>query len=231
MPRRRSRVAQTAIAYIRVSTEDQRLGPEAQKAQIEAYAAREGVRILAWHSDLGVSGAATVDARPGLLSALADLTSHRAAVLLVAKRDRLARDTYVAATIERAVESGGARVRTADGTGNGDSPADAFMRTILDGAAAYERALIAGRTKAALAQKKARNERVGEIKYGYRLASDGVHLEPDPTEQRAIALAQTLRSEGRSYRDVAAALTSRGVVGRTGRPLSHTQVHRMLVAS
>jgi len=42
-------------------------------------------------------------------------------------------------------------------------------------------------TKAALGAKKARGERVGEIPYGYRLATDGVHLEPDQAEQAVIA--------------------------------------------
>ena len=224
------RTTKTAIAYLRVSTEDQRLGPQAQRAQIEAWAKREGVTVLSWHLDQGVSGAAVVTDRPGLLAALADLTAHRAAFLVVAKRDRLARDTYVAATIERAVEVGGARVQTADGTANGETPADAFMRSILDGAAAYERALIAGRTKAALATKKARGERVGCVGYGYRLSADGVHLEPDAAEQSVVARVRTLSAEGRSVRKIAGDLAAAGMVGRTGNPLSSTQVHRMLAA-
>ncbi len=32
-----------AVAYIRVSKDDQKLGPEAQRAAVEAWAAREGV--------------------------------------------------------------------------------------------------------------------------------------------------------------------------------------------
>jgi hypothetical protein len=37
------------------------------------------------------------------------------------------------------------RLVSAAGEGNGDSPADAFLRVVLDGAAQYEHALIAGR--------------------------------------------------------------------------------------
>jgi hypothetical protein len=47
---------------------------------------------------------------------------------LVAKRDRIARDVLLAGDIERAVEKAGARVVSASGEGNGDSPADVFMR-------------------------------------------------------------------------------------------------------
>ena len=45
-----------AVAYLRVSTEDQALGPEAQRAAIEAWAARQGVQVLSWHLDQGVGG-------------------------------------------------------------------------------------------------------------------------------------------------------------------------------
>jgi hypothetical protein len=79
-----------AVAYLRVSTEDQQLGPEAQRAAIEAWAAREGVQVVAWHLDQGVSGGADVEDRPGLVAAL---RVERAGILLVAKRDRLARES------------------------------------------------------------------------------------------------------------------------------------------
>ena len=47
----------------------------------------------------------------------------------------------------------GARLVSATGEGNGDSPADAFLRTVIDGAAQYERGLVRARTRAALAVK------------------------------------------------------------------------------
>jgi hypothetical protein len=68
-----------AIASIRVSTEDQRLGPEARRAAIEAWAAREGVHVAAWHVDQGVSGAAPIEERPGLLGAISALRACESA--------------------------------------------------------------------------------------------------------------------------------------------------------
>lgn len=217
-----------AVAYVRVSTEEQRLGPEAQRAAIEVWAAREGVQVASWHVDQGVSGGSDIDERPALVAALGELRAIGAGVLVVAKRDRLARDPYIAIAIERAAQSSGARVATADGVANGDNPAEEFLRRILDAAAAYERALIRARTKAALQAKKARGERVGTVPYGYRLVHDGVYIIRDPDEQDVIARAKTLSAEGLSVRAVAARLAEEGVVGRTGRPLSHTQVHRVV---
>lgn len=218
-----------AVAYLRVSTEDQRLGPEAQRAAVEAWAKREGVAVVAWHVDQGVSGGADLSDRPGLIAALGELRAAGAGVLVVAKRDRLARDVGVAAAIERATEASGARVVSADGVGNGVEAADAFMRAVIDAAAAYERALIRARTKAALRAKRARGERAGACPWGYR-ADDAGRLVPEPGELAAATLAHQLRGEGRSVRAVVRELDARGVRGRTGRPLQLAAVARMLAA-
>src|SRR4051812_41386352 len=95
--------SKVAIGYIRVSTTRQELGPEAQRASIEAWAAQRGVRIASWHEDRGVSGSAPIEARPGLLAAITAVREHRAGTLAVARRDRLARDIVVARLTERAV--------------------------------------------------------------------------------------------------------------------------------
>lgn len=218
----------TAIGYLRVSTDEQRLGPEAQRAAIEAWAAGEDVQVTAWHVDHGVSGATAIEARPALRAALADLRANGAGILVVAKRDRVARDVVIAAMVERAATAAGARLVSADGTGNGNSPADAFMRTVIDGAAAYERGLIRARTKAALGAKAARGERTGEVPYGFRLAADGVRIEADDAEQGVIAVVRELRAAGLSHRAIVRVLADRGLLSRAGRPLGQTQVARML---
>lgn len=217
-----------AVAYLRVSTDHQQLGPEAQRAAIEAWAAREGVQVVKWCQDLDVSGGSDLEAREGLTEAIAELRVNRAGLLVVAKRDRLARDVYIAATLERAIARCGARVACADGVANGDTPADAFLRTILDGAAQYERELIRARVKSALAVKIQRGERCGSVRYGYRLAADGVHLEPFRPEQDVITAAKALRASGLSLRAVTAKLEADGVRGRKGVALRLTQVARLL---
>jgi DNA invertase Pin-like site-specific DNA recombinase len=216
-----------AIAYLRVSTDEQRLGPEAQRAAIENWARREGVDVVGWYTDQGVSGGSDIENRTGLAAALGQLRAEGAGSLVVAKRDRLARDVYVAATIERAAAGAGAKVVCADGVGNGETPADAFMRTILDGAAAYERALIRARTKAALAVKKARGQNVGTPPYGYRLGEDGKTLVPDEQEQQTLAVVRSMRAAGASYRAIHQEATSRALFGRTGRPFTLQAVFTM----
>lgn len=218
-----------AVAYVRVSKDEQRLGPEAQRASIEAWAAREGVQVASWHVDQGVCSVTAVEERPALCAALTALRDHGAGVLVVAKRDRIARDVVLAAGVERAAAQCGARVVSAAGEGNGDAPADQFMRGVIDCAAQYERGIIRARTKAALAAKSAKGERVsGGIPYGFALAADGVHFVAVESEQATIARARALASEGRSLRAVAAQLAAEGHTSRKGVPFFAAQVGRML---
>ena len=211
MTRRSARVADAskAVAYLRASTDRQDLSPGAQRSAIERWAAGAGVAVVAWHEDLGMSGGAALEERPGLMAALDALDAQGAGVLVVAKRDRLARDVLTAALVERLCGRKGARVVSADGVANGDGPEAVLMRTLLDAFAAYERALIRARTRAALAVKKARGERTGGVPLGSSVGADG-RLRVEAAEAAAVARARELRAEGRSLREIAAVLDAEG---------------------
>lgn len=229
MGKRRVKVGdpRVCVAYMRVSTDEQKLGPAAQRSTIETWAAREGKTVTAWCLDEGVSGATEVDARPGLLSALEAVRVQGAGVLVIAKRDRIARDMLVAVSIERIVAGAGAQLLSADGTGNGEEPADQFMRRVLDGASEYERALIRARTKAALAAKKRAGGRVGMCPFGFRDDGTG-NLVADEREQRTIKAVLSLRAAGFTQRAIAERLRASSFVSRSGKPLGQVQIHRIL---
>ena len=215
-----------AIVYLRVSTEEQHLGPAAQRAQIAAWCARENVEIAAEYEE-HVSGGASLDRRPVLMEAIGALADAGAVLLVVAKRDRLARDTLNAAMIERLAERSGAAIVSADGTGNGDSPEALLMRRMVDAFAEYEKAIIGARIKAALAVKAARGERTGSVPWGSRLAADGRTLERDAAEAEVEAAVHELRDAGLSYRRIAAKLAEDGHTSRTGRPFGPQQIARI----
>lgn len=208
-----------AILYIRVSTSEQNLGPEAQREAADAWARAQGVDIREVFTDHGISGGKGIngfeldlDKRPALLHAIDSLESEE--ILLVAKRDRLARDSILAGMIERLVARKGAKIVSADGAGNGDGPEAQLLRNIVNAFAEYERLLIKARTKSALAIKKTKGERVGQIPYGKKLADDGIHLEDDSKEQEVIKDIIRLRDEGSSLRAIARELNARGVPAR-----------------
>lgn len=203
-----------AVAYVRSSPREHQtgLGPEAQERAIREWAAREGLAVSAVYVDMDVSGADPVGERPGLLSAIEALSSGD--VLVVAKRDRLARDVMTAALIERLAERKASKVASADGVGNGDGPEAQLIRGILDLFAQYERAVTRARTKAALASKKARGEYVGGSRFGYRV--DGATLVRDEAEAEVLRLARSWRAKGWSYKKIADALTEKGIQTKRG---------------
>jgi DNA invertase Pin-like site-specific DNA recombinase len=72
-----------AVAYLRASTDEQRLSPEAQRACIQAWAIREDARVAAWYADRSVCSVAPIADRPALRAALAALGRHRAGSIRV----------------------------------------------------------------------------------------------------------------------------------------------------
>ena len=204
------------ILYRRCSTDEQsesKNGLNAQSDHCASFAATNGGEIVGTHSDEGISGGASLEKRPALLTAISEL--KRGDVLLVAKRDRLGRDPMVVAMIEAAVNRKGARVLSAAGEGTSDDdPTSVLMRRMVDAFSEYERLIIKARTKAALHAKKIRNERVGHIPFGFRLAADGRHLESEPNEQEILTLIRELRGNGLSLRAIASQLTTSGLPNR-----------------
>jgi DNA invertase Pin-like site-specific DNA recombinase len=219
-----------AVAYLRASRDEQRLSPEAQRAAVEAWAAREGVQVAAWHVDQGVCSVTPIEQRPALVAALASLREHGAGVLVVAKRDRIARKPALTDAIEQAALACGARILSADGASNASGLQGVMLRGMSDLFAQVEREMIRERTKAALAAKSAKGERVGAVPFGFAVAADGVHLVPVASEQATIARARTLRASGLALRGVAALLAAEGHTSRKGGAFFAPQIARMLAS-
>ncbi len=93
------------------------------------------------------------------------------------------------------------------------------MRRLIDSFSEYERALIASRTRLALAAKRRKGQRVsGIMPFGFRLASDGTTLEHETAEQSAVETIRALRAAGASLRGIADTLNARGRLTRAGTP-------------
>jgi DNA invertase Pin-like site-specific DNA recombinase len=87
---------------------------------------------------------------------------------------------------------------------------------IMAAVSQWEREAICERTRDDLRHKRGNGERVGNIEFGYRLSEDRWHLEPDPTEQAALAEIRNLRHEGHSLRGIATTLNGLGHRTRRG---------------
>jgi DNA invertase Pin-like site-specific DNA recombinase len=104
-----------------------------------------------------------------------------------------------------------------------------FFLTVMAGAAELERNLIGERTTEAMAYKKSRHERVGELPYGSQEGPDGKLVE-HPSEQAVIATIQQYRTAGLSLRAIVAAAEKAGLTSRAGTPFQLTQIARLLKA-
>lgn len=221
--------ARRAVAYIRLT--ETREAPEAERRAIETWAERERVEVKSWQIDLGIGGATPIAERPALIAAYAALREHGAGMLVAANAEQFAHDELVCWLIERAALTQGATIHTADGSRGKARPRSettSFTRGAVDLARAYDRVAVRERIRSSLAERRARGERVGTVPYGSRLSSDGLHVEPDPSEQAVIATVRRLAAEGLSQRAIALHLERAGVMGRTGAPLRQTQIANIL---
>jgi DNA invertase Pin-like site-specific DNA recombinase len=218
-------------AYVRVSTDQQVESGAGLDAQINAcieYALKHGQTLTNIFKDEGISGAAELEKRPALLEAISSLEKDD--VLLVGKRDRVGRDPIVNAMIERAIQRKKAKLISVSGDVNdSNDPSSILMRRMVDAFAEYERLIIGARTKAALGAKKKKNERVGHIPFGHKLADDGVHLEICEEEQDILRQLRDLKVDGLSLREIAKELNNRGAFNRGGSTWNHASIHRIMV--
>jgi DNA invertase Pin-like site-specific DNA recombinase len=147
------------VTYLRVSTRQQQrsgLGIDAQRAAIERFAATESLSISAEFVEFeSGKGADALERRPQLAAALAAAKAMKCSVV-VAKLDRLSRDVaFVAGLMAQRVPFMVAEL---------GRDADPFMLHLYAALAEKERRLIAERTKAALAAKKAAGARLGNLR-------------------------------------------------------------------
>src|SRR6204780_5402691 len=136
------------------------------------------------------------------LLALVDSGSLQA--VIVAKLDRLTRSVKdLCELLERFERRGVALISVAESLDTG-SAAGRLVLNIMAAVSQWEREAIGERTRDALRHKRSQGERVGNIAFGYRLAGDGQHLEPDPAEQGVLMEIRRLRHAGATLRGIAA---------------------------
>lgn len=210
----------TAIAYCRVSTAQQvseGASIDAQTAAVRRYCDLRGFELRAVVVDAGVSAAKPLADRRGGRDILAAIEAGARHVVAY-KLDRLFRDASDCLVTVRQWDSAGVALHLVDLGGaaiDTKSPMGRFFLTVMAGAAEMERALVAERTAAVLAHKRSQNERLGgDVPYGYRLAEDRIHLEPDPDEQAVIARIRELRATRLSIEKICWHLNATGVPAR-----------------
>jgi DNA invertase Pin-like site-specific DNA recombinase len=223
------------VAYYRVSTERQGrsgLGLDAQREAVARHVAAAGGEVVAAFEE--VESGKRND-RPQLAAALAACRAQRA-TLLIAKLDRLARNArFLLGVVEGSGEGG---VVFCDLPTVPPGPVGKFLVTQMAAVAELEAGLISQRTRAALAAAKARGVKLGNPRLlagTPDAARAATAVRVDAARARAadvLPYVEAARSAGcKTLREVAAALTARGVPAPAGGRAWHPmQVKRVVDA-
>jgi len=209
-----------AVAYVRVSTEEQAsegVSLDAQEAALRAYCTMRGLTLVELVTDAGVSAGKPLARREGGRCVLDLVKRGEVGAVVAWKLDRLFRDCADCLTVTGRWDKAGVALHLVDMGGQAIDTSTAmgrFFLTVMAGAAEMERNLVRERTSAGMAHKKAKGERVGTVPFGYRLAGDGVALEENPSEQEVIARVAALRREGLTLQAITDRLNADGTPAR-----------------
>jgi DNA invertase Pin-like site-specific DNA recombinase len=200
---------------------------DAQKAKIAAWCMANDAILVEIFTDEGISGY-TVKNRPALQQALAATCEHHG-VLIVYSLSRLARNTRETLDIGEQLAHAGADLVSLSEKIDTTSAAGKMVFRMLAVLSEFERDQVSERTIMAMAHKRDQGQRISRrVPYGMQLATDGVHLEENPTEQATIALVRQYAARGISARQVAVKLAAKGHYSREGTTFAHSAILAMV---
>lgn len=211
------------VAYLRVSTEQQArhgFGLDAQRSEIKAWAKASGHRVVQWCADEGISGSNGIETRKGLYDALALIRAKGADALVFTSLDRLAREMTQQEGVLAQVWKAGGKVFSLGDDGeikedDPDDPVRTAVRQMRGVFAQLERGLIRQRMAKGKREKASRGGYTGGAPpYGYKSVNGT--LVKDSERQEALRRIRALHRDGRSLREIIAALDADGVPGPRG---------------
>ena len=192
------------ISYARVSTGTQAesgLGVDAQHQAVDREARQRGWRVVDYITDNAISGTIPTRCRPELRRALDRLARGELDVLAVARSDRLARSTIELLQLYERAQTEGWTLAALDAPVELTDPSGVLYIGVRALFSEFEARMASARTRDALEIARSRGVRLGR---------------PSRQSEAAKTLAAQLRAEGRSYGQIAAALTEAGITTPTG---------------
>lgn len=208
-----------AVGYVRVSTGRQAergASLDAQKREISGWVAARGWLL----ADLAVDAASgrSMDGRPGLGRALAQLDAGEFEALVVTKLDRLSRSALDFATLMERAERHDWSIVLLDGAADTSTPQGETMAHVQAAFAQLERRMISQRILDAIEERKEQG-----IYRGGRLTPQGA-----PLAGPAVARITSLARESCSLQEIARRLELEDVPTARGGRWTATTVRRVL---
>ncbi|MFL6446194.1 MAG: recombinase family protein [Bryobacteraceae bacterium] len=222
-----------AIAYVRVSTEEQSkegVSLDAQEQRVKAYARMRGLDLACIYREEGVSANIPLRERPEGAKLVEAITKKRAKHVITVKLDRLFRNAGDALIQSEKWDNANCAVHIVDMGGNAIDTRSAMGRmffTMAAGFAEMERNLISERTKSALSFKKAERRVYCNITpLGFDRQGD--RLVQNREEMKTVKRILRLRAEGLSMQAIADAMNEAGAATKRGGTWHAVTVQKVL---
>ena len=200
-----------AIGYVRVSTEDQAregISLDNQKEKIQAYCTLNDLFLVEIIEDAGKSGKDLN--REGIQSLMNGIKARSIDAIVVYKLDRLSRRVRDTLSLMDLIEKKSVAFHSITERIDTKSAMGKFFLNIMASMNQWERDTISERTRDALHLKIVKNERAGQIPYGWTLAEDKKTLLENEGEQKAVSLMKELHGKGSSLRSICRELETKG---------------------
>ena len=206
---------QRAVLYARVSTDKQAAdghGLDAQRTRLQSYAQSQGLDVIDFVVDEGVSAKALE--RDGMARIRELVDSGAVDVVLVTKADRVSRSLRDLLNFSAELEDHGITLITTDEQLDTSSPLGRAMNAMRGVFAQLERELVSVRTREAMAAAKDKGVRLGRPPVGWAIENGRwVRTLRFPVVQRA----HELRNEGLTLQQVADRLNNENAPTGSGR--------------
>lgn len=198
-----------AFAYLRVSSQGQLTGDgfDRQRSAITEHAASNGITIVDWFEERGVSGTTESADRPAWSEMMLRLHSNGTKTVIIERLDRLARDLMVQElTIAQLRRDGFELVSVAEPDLMANDTGRVFMRQVMGAVAQLDKSNLVAKLAGARARKAAKGGKaVGSYPFGHYAG-----------EAETVELMKALRVSGLGFDRIAVELNAKGVQTRRG---------------
>jgi DNA invertase Pin-like site-specific DNA recombinase len=198
-----------AFAYLRVSSVGQIDGDgfPRQRAAIERYASANGIAIIRWFEERGISGKTDLENRPALDELFRALNANGTKLVLIERLDRLGRELMIQENLlAQFVKQGFEIVSVTEPSLCDEDATRVLIRQMLGAIGQFDRTRIVEKLKAARQRKRLQAGRCeGRKQYGERSG-----------EQEVIQRIVNLNSSGLNYEQIARELNAEGIAARKG---------------
>ena len=197
----------SAVAYVRVSTQEQALegvSLAAQEEKVRAYCTLAGLELVRVYREEGVSASKPLANRPEGATMINALKKREAQHVVALKLDRLFRDAIDALTKTKEWDKTSISLHLVDMGGqalNTSSAMGRFFLSMMASFAELERNLIGERTAVAMQHKKSMRQVYSPTPYGFERVGNDLRINDE--ELAVILRAKVWREDGWSLGKIA----------------------------